>query len=405
MKYLLCLPLLLSLFAVAGADDDPKPKPNTLTAKEVADGWLLLFDGESTFGWKALDDSKWTVTEGMLAPQGDKPVRLVSTTAFADYDLSFEYKAKKDLAGELMVGTYAEGGVLQDRVTQRISLLTANGWSTFTVKVRGSYITRVTSPNVEKAFSISNEELANAASGYLTLSGTHFIVRNIKLKPVNAKPIFNGKDLDNWKVFSGATPKVKSEFSVTKDGWIGLKNGPGDLQSKDAWADFVLQIDCISNGKELNSGVFFRCRPDEYQQGYEAQIHNGFTEKPEKTYKIEEYDPKTNDLKDTKEIKYAAKDYGTGAIYRRIPARRDVAKDNEWFKMTVVAQGRHIATWVNGVQVVDWTDNRPLKDNARNGCRLEKGPISLQGHDPTTDLNFRNLNIAELPPVVKAEKK
>ena len=38
------------------------------------------------------------------------------------------------------------------------------------------------------------------------------------------------------------------------------------------------------------------------------------------------------------------------------------------------------------------------KDNARNGCRLEKGPISLQGHDPTTDLSFRNLRIAELPP-------
>ncbi len=51
---------------------------------------------------------------------------------------------------------------------------------------------------------------------------------------------------------------------------------------------------------------------------------------------------------------------------------------------------------MNGIAVVDWTDNRPLKDNARNGCRLEKGNISLQGHDPTTDLLFRNLRIAEM---------
>ena len=64
--------------------------------------------------------------------------------------------------------------------------------------------------------------------------------------------------------------------------------------------------------------------------------------------------------------------------------------------MTVAAAGRHLATWVNGVQVVDWTDNRPLVNNARNGCRLEKGPISFQGHDPTTDLNFRNIRIGEL---------
>ena len=56
----------------------------------------------------------------------------------------------------------------------------------------------------------------------------------------------------------------------------------------------------------------------------------------------------------------------------------------------------HLATWVNGVQVADWTDNRPLADNARKGCRLEKGAISLQGHDPTTDLSFRNIRIADL---------
>jgi hypothetical protein len=80
-----------------------------------------------------------------------------------------------------------------------------------------------------------------------------------------------------------------------------------------------------------------------------------------------------------------------------VPARKAASKDGEWFTMTVVAHGRHLATWVNGVQQVDWTDNRPLSDNARNGCRLRKGPVSLQGHDPTTDLSFRNLRLAEMP--------
>jgi hypothetical protein len=73
-----------------------------------------------------------------------------------------------------------------------------------------------------------------------------------------------------------------------------------------------------------------------------------------------------------------------------------MSKDNEWFTMTVAAQGRHLATWVNGVQVVDWIDNRPENDNARNGAKLAKGNVSLQGHDPTTDLSFRNIRIAEL---------
>ncbi len=74
-----------------------------------------------------------------------------------------------------------------------------------------------------------------------------------------------------------------------------------------------------------------------------------------------------------------------------------MAKDGEWFTMTVVAHGNHIATWVNGIQQVDWYDNRPPSDNPRTGCRLEAGHISIQGHDPTTNLSFRNIRIAELP--------
>ena len=42
---------------------------NTLTPKEIADGWVLLWDGETTFGWHNPNDSKWTIAEGMLAPQ------------------------------------------------------------------------------------------------------------------------------------------------------------------------------------------------------------------------------------------------------------------------------------------------------------------------------------------------
>jgi hypothetical protein len=66
--------------------------------------------------------------------------------------------------------------------------------------------------------------------------------------------------------------------------------------------------------------------------------------------------------------------------------------------MTIHADDRHMACWVNGIQVSDWTDRREPDSNPRRGVREEAGTLQIQGHDPTTDLSFRNLRIAELPP-------
>jgi hypothetical protein len=90
-------------------------------------------------------------------------------------------------------------------------------------------------------------------------------------------------------------------------------------------------------------------------------------------------------------------DYGTGGIYNRQAARKVVSSDNEWFTMTIVANGKHLAVWVNGYQTADFIDKRKPDKSARKGSKVEKGPVSLQGHDKTTNLSFRNIRIAELP--------
>src|SRR5207302_8205417 len=92
-------------------------------------------------------------------------------------------------------------------------------------------------------------------------------------------------------------------------------------------------------------------------------------------------------------------DFGTGAIYNRQAARKVVSNDYEWYTMTIVANGKHLAVWVNGYQTADYTDLQAPNKSARKGSKVDKGPISLQGHDPTTDLSFRNIRVAELPKV------
>jgi hypothetical protein len=392
MRRLLSLLLALSLPAVLWSADDA-PKPNTLTPKEIADGWILLFDGETTFGWKIEGEAK--VMDGGLVLGGDKKTVASPTMAFQDFDLRMECRGPATLV--------FDGRTNQSRqaLTSQPTVLNLKSRRT-----RGPGVTLGDDVEVDKGgtaiHNVTYEHDGPSVFSIVVAQGQTFTLRKASLKPQNTKPLLNGKDLTGWKRFEGNEKQAKSEFSVTPEGWLHIKNGPGDLQTEGQYADFILQIECLTSGDRLNSGVFFRCRPGEYQQGYEAQIHNGWADKP-KEYTVEEYDPKTHELKDKKKVPSAALDYGTGAIYRRIPARKAVARDREWFTMTVAAQGRHIATWVNGVQVVDWTDNRPLKDNARNGCRLEKGNISLQGHDPTTDLSFRNIRLEELAPA-KEEK-
>lgn len=376
--------LLCAAFLVAAEGRSPG-----LSEQEIAAGWLLLFDGDSTFGWKTDGDAQ--VKDGALVLGGDRPTTVVSTTRFGDVELRFAYRVTGPKPAQVVLRR-GQGGWGQELQPQPADVA---GWSMGTLRWEGD---RVSSSFQPAAGSIAPAQGSVSATGrtavlFTVPAGTTLALRSVQLRPLGLESIFTGKDLSGWKEFPGR----KSTFTVTPEGWLRIQNGPGDLQTTGAWGDFVLQLECRSNGQHLNSGVFFRCRPNEYQQGYEAQIRNQFTAEPTQEYTIDTYDPQTGTKVGAKKVKLQAVDYGTGAIYRRQPARRQASRDGAWFTLTVAADGRHLATWVNGVQVTDWTDQRPLSDNARNGCRLEKGPISLQGHDPTTDLSFRNFRIAELP--------
>jgi hypothetical protein len=64
--------------------------------------------------------------------------------------------------------------------------------------------------------------------------------------------------------------------------------------------------------------------------------------------------------------------------------------------LTLLASGKQMVTWVNGLLVTEFYDDRPPDDNPRKGSRIEPGPIALQGHDPTTDATFHQLKITQL---------
>jgi hypothetical protein len=359
--------LALAFFPCVALAEE-KPKPATLTPEEIAQGWIMLFDGETTFGWKTEGDVK--VEDANLRLGGDKAASITTTSRFGPCRIAIEYRR----SGKVQFAIAGDTVEITKEFDQ------SSPWTALAIVADEIGFSSMEASGIGKEWKRVQPRgpVPAAPIRFEIEPGGKLELRSIKLQPTGAKPLFNGKDLAGWKVFEDPK-KNQSKWSVTKEGWLNVKNGPGDLQTEAQYGDFLLQLECISNGKALNSGVFFRCVANEYQNGYEAQIQNGF--------------------KDNDRTKPA--DFGTGAIYRRVPARKVVPNDNEWFTMTVLARGNHIATWVNGYQTVDWTDDRPADNNPRKGSKTGAGHLSLQGHDPTTDLSFRNIGIQEL----KSHKK
>ncbi len=383
------LPLASFVLSLAVSSNIPADEhPNTLSTAEIADGWLLLFDGKTDFGWKAASKANWKVADGMISVSEGEKGLLCTTSEFGDYVLKAEFRAEKSTNSGIFLRTPARptnpavdcyelniapddnpfptGGFVARKKSDGGH--TTGDWQTFEVTAEGSHF-KIKLDGRPVLDYTDPKSLPRGLIG-LQLNSGPVAFRNIKLKPLGLKPIFNGRDLSGWKDH----PESKSVFSVTPKGELNVKNGRGLLESEARFGDFVLQFEAFSNGKELNSGIFFRSIPGEFANGYESQIHNGY--------------------KDGDRSK--PKDFGTGGVYRRQPARKVVPNDFEWFANTLVVSGDHMAVWVNGYQVTDWTDTRAPNANPRQGLRLEAGTLGIQGHDPTTDLSFRNLRAAEL---------
>lgn len=86
MRQTACLIALLVVTSSSGSAEPPKP--NTLTPKEIADGWLLLFDGETTFGWNIDGEAK--VKDGLLTVGGTKEATIFTSSEFGEFVVEFE---------------------------------------------------------------------------------------------------------------------------------------------------------------------------------------------------------------------------------------------------------------------------------------------------------------------------
>jgi len=215
-------------------------------------------------------------------------------------------------------------------------------------------------------------------------------------------PLFNGKDLTGWKMFSEPNKgDIKEIVPIEKDGKVvafegkltkgdkqvplwhvedGLLIGEGPhshlFSERGDYTNFRYRVEAMINDHG-NSGQYFRTAfGADFPRGYEAQI-NATHGDPIRTgslypsFKVSDEDRK------------------------KITVMNDAPhKPDEWFTQEVIAEGNHIIIKVNGKTTVDWTDP--------NSTYL-KGHFALQGHNIGTVVKFRKVEMIELKPA-KEEK-
>jgi Domain of Unknown Function (DUF1080) len=242
-------------------------------------------------------------------------------------------------------------------------------WHTFRIRMQGDNI----AIELDGKKILEYVDDSGLRHGHISLqhNAGHVEFKNVRLRPLDGATAMK-LDTD-WENDWDKSVKEGAELAVeVTDAGLKVTGGLGQLQSKSDWGDFILQATYQLAKPEVNSGIFFRCVRDAMLDGYECQLNHAITNG----------DP------------LQPADGGAGGIFRRAPARVVIGDGSKPTYVTLIARGPHLMTWVNGLQVVDFVDTRPADDNPRKGLRTAPGPISLQGHDPTTDAIFKSIRIS-----------
>jgi hypothetical protein len=198
--------------------------------------------------------------------------------------------------------------------------------------------------------------------------------------------IFNSKDLSGWTKRGGdATYAVENGEIVGRS----VPNTPNTFLTTDKeFGDFVLELDFKIHPEDFNSGVQIRshARPEgdrERVYGYQVEIDTD----PNRPWTGGIYFEGGSKDESGKWIRKAG---WLNDLKKNEPAQK-ARRLGEWNHFKVVANGRRIQTWLNGVPAADFTDH---DDEAF----APSGFIALQVHGvgkdrETKEVRWKNIKL------------
>ena len=190
-----------------------------------------------------------------------------------------------------------------------------------------------------------------------------FLLFILSLNPIDkSKLLFNGKDLDGWKIYG-------TEKWYVQDGELVCESGPnkeyGYLATNQNYKNFILELDFFQES-DGNSGVFFRSSIEGTKiSGWQVEVappglHSGGI----------------------------YESYGRGWLIKPNKKYDDIVKMMSWNKMKIKVLNENITTWINGKKMIQISDSKIGDAN---------GSIALQIHDGGgIKVRWRNIRVKEI---------
>ncbi len=410
----------LALGSAAAATLTPGNSQQVLGRFEADAGWVQLFDGETTAGWRGIGKDAfpargWDVVDGCLHHKaGGGGGDIVTTRAYGDFELEFEWRVTpgansgvkylvRDQPGQgsafgpeyqvLDDGGHANGqsdetsagalyhvlavkkeqpphvdGFNHGRIVCRDGILEhwLNGSQLFRVDRDSEFWTE----RVEDSKFRGRADFATAGPGRIALQdhGDEVWFRNLRLRELPAPAeseaeLYDGQSLELWREYGDA------DYSAEGDAILGKVGGGGQsfLISKDVYGDFVFETDVMTE-EPGNSGIQIRSHELENARPFGYQI---------------EIDP--------------SKRAWSGGLFdehRRgwlqdlasNPTGRAAYVHEEWNHFRIEANGPWIQVRVNGIRTADYFDTFDLE-----------GFLALQVHSGhNTRVRWRSPRIWDL---------
>ncbi len=373
----------------------------------ASDGWVSLFNGKDLNNWEQFPADGWKIENGLLVSNGISSSISCRKPLFGDGICRLEYKLvgkatgsfnlrswKSKRGGAVFLGIGNKGEKTGDITTwdqqsgTRI-IAQANAdvhrgdeWQVAEAMLRGNEMI-VKIDGVETARHTFADIPARGNVGLHATAGVKMYVRKLEIKELPAEepgwsPLFNGKDLTGWKTH----PEQPGGWTVENGVLVGRKPSGYLFSERGDYGDFHLRAEVKINAAG-NSGLGFR---SEYGFNFDIRQKggNGFCPIGYETELA---------------VKGAAgTTFPTGSVYRNprvwdpkagsVRPKSDEVKADQWITLEVIARGDRFTILVDGKTVVDFTDPTPI---------ARAGHLNLQVLTPTTVVQFRKIEIKELP--------